>query len=217
MHVCYLNSHVATTTHGKLLLRLDQFLQAGRQLLARLGTEDTFRRQNLRVGPEVLRLVRVDCRVLGEDGVGQGILQGLAATGIDLARHQRQRGQKRGETHDCSCFALSRLLSNSRQSSTPDIWGVGGGWDGRKRRKRKKTNKEPRRREGGGKPEIKKQCWLEQTSLKTKPPGSVFFVISVRKACGCISTIVHPKSTWPKVKDRFISGQAEDHSGSTEQ
>lgn len=95
----YLDSHMPPTTHSKLRLRLDQLLQTRRQLLARLRTKDTFRRQNFSVGPEVLRLVSVDNGVLSEDGVGLRILQSLAAIGVDLARHQSQREDKGRETH----------------------------------------------------------------------------------------------------------------------
>ena len=90
---------MSPTTHGKRRLRVHQLFQALGQLLARLGPKDTCRRQDLRVGPEVLRLVFVDKRLLGEDRVGQRVVQGLAALSIGLANRQGQREDKGRETH----------------------------------------------------------------------------------------------------------------------
>lgn len=97
--LAHLNPHMSPTTHGKRRLRVHQLLQALGQLLARLGSKDTCRRQDLRVGPEVLRLVFVDKRLLGEDRVGKRVVQGLAALSIGLANRQGQREDKGRETH----------------------------------------------------------------------------------------------------------------------
>lgn len=78
----YLDPHVSTTPHSKVPMALLQQLNALAELLRRRRAKHAGRGQDLRVGPEVLRLLVVD-RVGGEeDRVGEAALQGVAAGGV---------------------------------------------------------------------------------------------------------------------------------------
>lgn len=89
----YLNTHMATTTHGKRSTRFHQLLQSLGQLTTRLRPEHAVGRQNLGIGPEVLLLILVDQRVGAVDGMRHGGRQGLAVLALLLGVGSRQEGE----------------------------------------------------------------------------------------------------------------------------